>query len=93
MTFSLGAKIIHPFFRLLQLSLEPRLGGGVTILPGITIGRNAMVGAGAVVTKSVPDGAVVVGNPARVVRYVEVGSERLGSDSNSEGGTGARKDA
>jgi tetrahydrodipicolinate N-succinyltransferase len=92
MTFSLEAKITHPFSRLLQLSLEPRL-GGVTILPGITIGRNAMVGAGAVVTKSVPDGAVVVGNPARVVRYVEVGSERPGSSPNSEGGTGARKDA
>lgn len=46
------------------------IGGGATILPGITIGRFAMVGAGSVVTKSVPDGAVVVGNPARIVRYV-----------------------
>lgn len=46
------------------------IGGGATILPGITIGPHAMVGAGAVVTKSVPDGAVVVGNPARIVRYV-----------------------
>jgi UDP-2-acetamido-3-amino-2,3-dideoxy-glucuronate N-acetyltransferase len=39
------------------------IGGGATILPGISIGRNAMVGAGSVVTKSVPDNAVVVGNP------------------------------
>lgn len=46
------------------------IGGGATILPGISIGRNAMVGAGAVVTKSVPDNAVVVGNPARIVRYL-----------------------
>lgn len=45
------------------------IGGGATILPGVTIGRGAMVGAGAVVTKSVPDHAVVVGNPARIVRY------------------------
>jgi UDP-2-acetamido-3-amino-2,3-dideoxy-glucuronate N-acetyltransferase len=37
------------------------------ILPGIRIGRNAMVGAGAVVTRDVPDGKLVVGNPARVV--------------------------
>lgn len=46
------------------------IGGGATVLPGITIGSHAMVGAGAVVTKSVPDGAVVVGNPARIVRYI-----------------------
>jgi acetyltransferase-like isoleucine patch superfamily enzyme len=38
-------------------------------LPGLTIGVNAMVGAGAVVTKSVPDGAIVVGNPARITGY------------------------
>ncbi len=47
------------------------IGAGAVILPGLTIGRRAMVGAGAVVTKSVPDDAVVVGNPARIVRYVE----------------------
>ncbi|MDE2402197.1 MAG: N-acetyltransferase [Burkholderiales bacterium] len=43
------------------------VGGGATILPGIRIGQNAMVGAGAVVTRDVPAGATVVGNPARVV--------------------------
>jgi UDP-2-acetamido-3-amino-2,3-dideoxy-glucuronate N-acetyltransferase len=47
------------------------LGANATILPGITIGRNAMVGAGAVVTRDVPDGAVVVGNPARIVRKLK----------------------
>ena len=36
-----------------------------------TIGENAVVGAGAVVTKDVPDNAVVVGNPARVIRYLD----------------------
>lgn len=46
------------------------IGANATLLPGITIGSRAMVGAGAVVTKSVPDGAVVVGNPARIIRYV-----------------------
>lgn len=45
------------------------LGGGSVILPGITVGRNAMVGAGAVVTKDVPANAIVVGNPARIVGY------------------------
>jgi UDP-2-acetamido-3-amino-2,3-dideoxy-glucuronate N-acetyltransferase len=46
------------------------IGANATILPGITIGQHAMVGAGAVVTRSVPPYAVVVGNPARIVRYV-----------------------
>ncbi|PJE58671.1 MAG: dTDP-6-deoxy-3,4-keto-hexulose isomerase, partial [Candidatus Portnoybacteria bacterium CG10_big_fil_rev_8_21_14_0_10_40_22] len=36
-----------------------------TILPGITIGKNALIGAGAVVTKNIPDNAVFVGNPAK----------------------------
>jgi acetyltransferase-like isoleucine patch superfamily enzyme len=45
------------------------IGANATILPGLTIGQNAMVGAGAVVTRSVPPHAVVVGNPARIVRY------------------------
>jgi UDP-2-acetamido-3-amino-2,3-dideoxy-glucuronate N-acetyltransferase len=44
------------------------IGAGAVILPGLTIGERAMVGAGAVVTKDVPSLAVVVGNPARVVR-------------------------
>ena len=43
------------------------IGAGAVILPGRTIGRGAMVGAGAVVTESVPDGATVVGNPAKVI--------------------------
>lgn len=47
------------------------LGAGVKVLPGITIGEDAIVGAGAVVTKDVPDGAIVVGNPARIVRDVK----------------------
>ena len=42
------------------------IGAGAVILPGITIGEQAMVGAGAVVTKDVPPRAVVVGNPARL---------------------------
>ncbi|WP_163929975.1 acyltransferase [Paraferrimonas sp. SM1919] len=47
------------------------IGGNATILPGITIGENAMVGAGAVVTKDVPDNALVVGNPAKIVKYLK----------------------
>jgi len=47
------------------------LGSGVTVLCGVVIGERATVGAGSVVTKDVPDGAVVAGNPARVLRCAE----------------------
>jgi acetyltransferase-like isoleucine patch superfamily enzyme len=46
------------------------LGGNSTILPGLTIGQWAMVGAGAVVTRNVPDYGLVIGNPARLVGWV-----------------------
>lgn len=46
------------------------IGANATILPGITIGEHAMIGAGSVVTKDVPDHALVLGNPARVVRFL-----------------------
>ncbi|MCI0476408.1 MAG: N-acetyltransferase, partial [Anaerolineales bacterium] len=48
-----------------------KIGANATILPGVVIGENALVGAGAVVTRDVPEGAVVVGNPARVVKQIE----------------------
>jgi len=47
-----------------------RIGANSTILPGVVIGRNSLVGAGSVVTKDVPDYAVVVGNPAKVINDV-----------------------
>lgn len=47
------------------------VGANATILPGLTVGSHAMVGAGAVVTRSVPPRAIVVGNPARIVGYVD----------------------
>jgi acetyltransferase-like isoleucine patch superfamily enzyme len=47
-----------------------RIGGGAVILPGVEIGAEAFVGAGAVVLRDVPPRAVVVGNPARRIREV-----------------------
>lgn len=47
------------------------VGGGAILLPGVRIGRNAVVGAGAVVSRDVPANTVVVGNPARVIRVIE----------------------
>jgi acetyltransferase-like isoleucine patch superfamily enzyme len=47
------------------------IGSGATILANVTVGENALIGAGSVVTKDVPANAVVAGNPARVLRYLE----------------------
>ncbi|MBI3970100.1 MAG: transferase [Chloroflexi bacterium] len=47
-----------------------KVGANATLLPGVTIGEHALVGAGAVVTKDVPPGAVVVGNPAQVIKHI-----------------------
>lgn len=47
------------------------LGGNVTVLPGVTIGNNVVVGAGAVVTKDIPDNSLALGVPARVVQTLE----------------------
>jgi acetyltransferase-like isoleucine patch superfamily enzyme len=46
------------------------IGTSSTILCGIKIGKNAIIGAGSVVTKDVPENAVVTGNPARIIRYI-----------------------
>lgn len=50
---------------------EASIGANATILPGVTIGAKAMVGAGSVVTRSVPPRAIVMGNPARITGYVD----------------------
>ena len=47
------------------------IGANATILPGITLGENCMIGAGAVVTKNVPDNAVVVKKKEKIIKYIE----------------------
>jgi acetyltransferase-like isoleucine patch superfamily enzyme len=51
------------------------VGSGVTILSNISVGENAIVGAGSVVTKDVPPNSIVAGNPARILRYIEENKE------------------
>ncbi|AGV73229.1 sugar O-acetyltransferase [Lactococcus cremoris] len=46
------------------------IGGSATILPGVTVGRNSIIAAGAVVTKDVPSNSIVGGNPARLIRVI-----------------------
>ena len=47
------------------------IGGGTIILPGVTIGKGSVIGAGSVVTRSIPANCVAVGNPCRVIRHIE----------------------
>lgn len=56
------------------------IGANATVVCGNQIGKFAMIGAGAVVTKDVPDFALVVGNPARQIGWVSAAGERLGED-------------
>lgn len=60
-------------FETTTLETGVSIGAGAVILPGLVIGKGAMVGAGAVVTRDVPPGALVLGNPARVVRKLDDG--------------------
>lgn len=48
------------------------IGGNVTILPGITINANSIVGAGSVVTKDVPENVIVAGNPAKIIKNIKI---------------------
>jgi UDP-2-acetamido-3-amino-2,3-dideoxy-glucuronate N-acetyltransferase len=57
------------------------IGANATILPGLEIGTGAMVGAGAVVTCAVPANAIVVGNPAQIVGYVQTAEARVGGEA------------
>ena len=47
------------------------IGAGATVLPGVRVGRHAVVGAASVITKDVPDYAVAVGNPAKVIKMLD----------------------
>lgn len=70
------------------LEVGARIGAGATLLPGVRIGRESLVGAGAVVTRDVPAGAVVAGNPARVtgkVTDLPLHSPSRGDDHNFSG--------
>lgn len=64
------SKEYPPEFSGILIKQHSSIGANATLLPSITVGEYAMVGAGAVVTKDVPPRAVVAGNPAKVIRYI-----------------------
>ncbi|RYD66614.1 MAG: isomerase, partial [Verrucomicrobiaceae bacterium] len=65
------SKVYPEKFQPTRVGRGASIGANATILCGVTIGEKAMVGAGAVVTRSVPPNAIVTGNPARIVGYVD----------------------
>jgi UDP-2-acetamido-3-amino-2,3-dideoxy-glucuronate N-acetyltransferase len=65
------SKVYPSQFSKILIKQNASIGANATLLPGVTIGQFAMVGAGSVVTRDVPDYALVVGNPARVIRFLE----------------------
>ena len=52
-----------------------QVGAGATVIPGITIGKWVTIGAGAVVINDIPDFAVVVGNPAKIIKFNKTNNE------------------
>ncbi|AZN65674.1 acetyltransferase [Acinetobacter johnsonii] len=62
-----GHSIVEP----VKLSEGCWIGANCIILPGVTIGKNSVVGAGSIVTKSIPDFSVAVGSPAKVIRTIK----------------------
>jgi len=64
------SKVYPDSFERILIEKGASVGANATILPGITLGANCMVGAGAVVTRNVPSNAVVVGNPAKIINYI-----------------------
>jgi maltose O-acetyltransferase len=67
------------FFRTYALPVKIEdnvwIGGGAIILPGVTIGKNSVIGAGSIVTKNIPTNCVAVGNPCRVIRKLNENRE------------------
>lgn len=66
-----GKEICHTFAKPVKICNGAWLGGGVIILPDVTIGENSVIGAGSVVTRSIPANCVAVGNPCRVIKEID----------------------
>ena len=66
-----GASICDTIARAVTIEDGVWIGGGTVVLPGVTIGRNSVIGAGSVVVKDIPANSVAVGNPCRVIKSID----------------------
>lgn len=66
-----GKEICRTYALPVKIKNGAWIGGGAVILPGVTIGENSIIGAGSVVTHSIPDNCVAVGNPCRVIKSID----------------------
>ena len=66
-----GKEICHTYAKPVKICNGAWIGGGVIILPGITIGENSVIGAGSIVTHSIPSNCVAVGSPCRVIKTID----------------------
>jgi maltose O-acetyltransferase len=66
----------HEFGKPVEIGADVWVGGGALILPGVRIGARAVIGAGSVVTRDIPEGVLAAGNPCRVIRPVEESAPR-----------------
>lgn len=66
-----GKAICNTFALPVRIEDNVWIGGGAILLAGVTIGENSVIGAGSVVTRSIPKNCVAVGNPCRVIKYIE----------------------
>ena len=77
-----STKKINNYSKVSSITIEDNvfIGARAVIMPGVTIGKNSIVAAGSIVTKSIPEGTVAAGNPAKVIstieRYIEKNEQR-----------------
>lgn len=69
-------------YKAVRIGREVWIGANVTVLPGVTIGDRAVIGAGAVVTKDIPARAIAVGVPARVIRMIDEAADQAQVEKN-----------
>lgn len=74
------SKVFPDKFSQTVIKVGASIGANATILPGVMVAEGAMIGAGAVVTRSVPPNAIVVGNPARIIGYTNTKAEKLSKE-------------
>ena len=72
------------FYEKTLIKKSASIGANATVICGVTIGRYALIGAGTVVTKNVPDYALVFGNPGKIVAWVDRKGNRLQFDINGK---------